>query len=771
MAEKLKIVIEGDNKKAKKAVSDVNSGLDTVTKALAKYTAAAAVAGTAFVAFKKSIQITAQFESAISDLSAITGASGEDLKFLSDAAKEMGATTTKSASEAAEAMKLVASAKPDLLANADALTRVTKEALTLAEAAGATLPEAANTLGSSLNQFGAEADQAGRFINVLAAGAKEGASEINETSAALKESGTVASAAGISFESVNAAIQAMSTVAIKGSQAGTNLRNIILKLQTQTEEGFNPAVVGLEKALKNLQEANLDTTELTKLFGLESVTAAQALINQADNVAELTDKLTDTNTAYDQASIKTDNMAGDMAALTSAIEGAAIEFGEEFGPTIREVLQTTTELIRDLTPVAKATAEAIVVAFKPVLLTFQAIGDSIDTFQAAAEASDAKVKSVINATKAFNKVLRPNRELLKELGVNIRDIDPRNVDAVNAALSVLNKHAAANNTKLITRNTLNEKFIKTQEQIKKIAIETPIEPIVAEPPKDKKLSKKEKEEQESIEKSIAAQQAKWDRLEQMAIDSQLNEEDREIQRHARQLETIEQDKQRLIDLGASEAEIRAMAHEAEVAEQVLHNVRLLEIEEAALNQRKDFRDMTDDERIASSKAMAGEILGIAAGFNKDAFILQKNIALATTAVSLPTAVIESFENGGGYPWGLIPAALMAARGAAEIATITGTSYTGQAHAGLDTVPEDGTFLLRRDEMVLDPGTSSAVRNAAINAASPQKMGHTFNFNFEINNPLSIQNWKEIIEEDIAPRMIDAVRKGIDFGLQPEEKFA
>ena len=100
------------------------------------------------------IKTFATFEQSVADLSAITGATGEDLKFYADAAREMGAVTTLSASEVADAFRLVASAKPDLLSNAEALKEVTAQAITLAEAAGISVPEAANTMASALNQFG-----------------------------------------------------------------------------------------------------------------------------------------------------------------------------------------------------------------------------------------------------------------------------------------------------------------------------------------------------------------------------------------------------------------------------------------------------------------------------------------------------------------------------------------------------------------------------------------------------------------------------------------
>ena len=763
MASKIKLVLEGDATSLKAALSEATDRLDATEKkarlsgiALAGF-AAAGVAVAAGMKF--AISTTAKFESAISDLSAITGASGKDLEFLSDAAKEMGATTTKAASEAAEALKLMASAKPDLLENAEALASVTREALTLAEAAGATLPEAANTLGASLNQFAAGAEQAGRFINVLAAGAKAGASEINETSAALKESGKVASDAGLSFEETNAAIQTLSTVAIKGGQAGTNLRNILLRLQTQSDDKFNPAIVGLSEAFKNLRDANLDTTESTKLFGVMNITAAKTLIDQADSLEDLTKKLTGTSTAYDQAAIKTDNMTGDMLSLTSAVEAAAIEFGEELGPSIRDAIQTSTELIRGMTPVAIATAQAIVIAFKPVTVIFQAVGDALATFQAASDASDASLQSVLASAKAFNKILKPNADLLAELGINIKDIDPRNVDAVTAAMMALNQHSRANNTELVTRNKLNEQFQKVQEKI----IETEIKAA------EEKAVKAKVGKDPAIQAEIDAQAAKYTKLREMAEVFQLSEEEREVARFERENEQFNLDLEKLVENGAVVDEVLEMQRQGRADAEAIHQQNLASIENIA-----------QKERASAGKQALSDISMVLMAGNKSQFEAGKKLAIVQTGIDASSGAQKAYTSLAGIPivgpaLGIAAATAALAAGAIRISTIKGQQYS-QAHDGLDRNPSEGTFLLKRNEMVLDAGTSRAVREAAPALAA---RGGTPSFSGDINiifeegsikTELTGQNLNSWIENNLAPGIFRAVRKGIDFNLTPQEAF-
>ena len=315
-----------------------------------------------------SIKIWREFSKAMSELSAITGAIGEDLKFYRQQAMAMGAATTFAASQVVQAFKLVASAKPDLLANRDALAEVTREVLTLAEAASIELPAAASALGGALNQFGAGAESASRFINVFAAGAVQGSSEINETAEAMKNAGAIASSLGLSFEETNAAIQALAKNTIKGAEAGTGLRGVLLKLAKQSNTEFNPEIVGLVQALENLEDANLSTTEKMKLFGEESFKSATALIQHRKLVGDLSKSLAGTDTAYQQARTNTNHLDGDIKNMGSSWERAGILLGSTFDPALRATVRLLAWIGR--------VASSIVVAFDDM-------GDALGAYAAA----------------------------------------------------------------------------------------------------------------------------------------------------------------------------------------------------------------------------------------------------------------------------------------------------------------------------------------------------------------------------------------------------
>jgi TP901 family phage tail tape measure protein len=277
------------------------------------------------------------FQSAAADLSAVTGATGDDLKYLTDTAKETAPQFGMMGSEMLEAYKMMASAKPELLDQKELLASTTNEAIKLAQASKMELKPATDALASSLNQFGQPASSASRFINVMAAGAKEGSAEINEMAAALKNSGTVASASKVSFEQTNAILQSLSTIALKGGEAGNQLKNVLLTLSAGAKE-TNPQVVGLDKAIENLGNKQLSTAEIAKLFGKENVVAAQHIITHGKEITELTKKLTGTSEAYSQAAKNTNTLDFQTKQASSTISTLKTEIGSGLEPILVKVI-------------------------------------------------------------------------------------------------------------------------------------------------------------------------------------------------------------------------------------------------------------------------------------------------------------------------------------------------------------------------------------------------------------------------------------------------
>lgn len=230
----------------------------------------------------------------------------------------------------------------------EGLINVTKSSLILAQASGTTLPDATRTLALSLNQFGASVSDADRYINVLAAGSRYGASEVNETAEAIKKGGVAVAQAKVPFEEMNAVIQTLAEREVKGADAGTALRNMILILESSTDKKLKPSVVGMTTALENLAQKNYSTTALTKIFGRENVNLAMILSKNTDKVRELTKALTGTETAYEQAKERTNNLNGDLQNLASAFEGLAIKAGQSANGPLRTGIQSASDAINTL---------------------------------------------------------------------------------------------------------------------------------------------------------------------------------------------------------------------------------------------------------------------------------------------------------------------------------------------------------------------------------------------------------------------------------------
>ena len=232
----------------------------------------------------------------------------------------MAMDSTQSATQMVEAYKLIGSQMPELLKNKTALTATAEAAVTLAEAAELDVPTAAKALTGSLNQMGQSSAHAAEYINILAAASQQGSADIPYLNKAVENAGGTASSVGIKFNELVAAIEAIAPRITDAASAGTNLRNIFLTLESSSDQKLRPSVVGLSRALDNLAAKNMDATQLTKMFGKESVTAAIAILQERDAFEQLRTGITGTNTAYEQASINNDNLAGSIGKLQSAWE-------------------------------------------------------------------------------------------------------------------------------------------------------------------------------------------------------------------------------------------------------------------------------------------------------------------------------------------------------------------------------------------------------------------------------------------------------------------
>lgn len=331
-------------KRAKGEIGNFEKGITSMAgkigPALSGFAAFAGIS----VAIGDAVRTSMEFEKSLSSLKSLTGVTTQELSYFKDEAIRLGSTTTQTASQVVDAFKLMGSQIPSLLQNKEALVQVTESAIVLAEAAEIDVPEAAKALAGSLNQMGASSSHAAEYINILAAASQKGSADIPYLNKAIENAGGAASSVGVQFNELVAAIEAIAPKITDAGSAGTNLRNIFLTLESSADKNLRPSVVGLSQAVENLAAKHMNATEMTKMFGKESVTAALALVSEKDKFIELTGAITGTNTAFEQQRINNDNLAGAVKGLQSAWEGFILSVNQSNG-VLKGIIDSFTEMI------------------------------------------------------------------------------------------------------------------------------------------------------------------------------------------------------------------------------------------------------------------------------------------------------------------------------------------------------------------------------------------------------------------------------------------
>lgn len=342
--------------KAQKEVGAFASVSKGVFGGLAKFGGYVAAFAGISTSIHAAVTANMEFEKSLSTLRAITGVTAEELNYFRAEAIRMGMDSTQSATQMVEAFKLIGGQMPELLKNKTALTQTAEAAVTLAEAAELDVPTAAKALTGALNQMGQSSNHAREYINILAAASQEGAAEIPYLNAAIEKAGGTATVVGVKFSDLVASIEAIAPRVTEASTAGISLRNVFLTLESQADARLRPSVVGLSKALENLAAMNLDATQMTKMFGRETVTAAIALLQERDNFEELRKNIVDTNAAYDMARTNNDNLAGSVSKLENAWASLVNSFSKSNG-FLQWVIDDITYLVNKVTELTMSADE------------------------------------------------------------------------------------------------------------------------------------------------------------------------------------------------------------------------------------------------------------------------------------------------------------------------------------------------------------------------------------------------------------------------------
>jgi TP901 family phage tail tape measure protein len=314
------------------------------------------IAGIAGVSLtiKGAIQGFNDYEERVANLSSLTGLVGEDLKWLSQQARELGTATldggvlvTNGSQAIVDAFTKVGSARPELLKDKEALAEVTKNAMILSAASKEELQPSIEALTMVMNQYNTSADQARRIINVIAAGSKEGAGEIPYITQAFEKAGTVAADAGLSIETLVATIETLAPRITQPEIAGRSLKGVLLDLQAGADD-TNPAIVGMSTALENLGKKNLSITELTKMFGAENITTAKILINNVGELKKYEKAVTGTNVALEQGAINTKTNNALLAQVKERIRQVSDELGGKLAPIYASIISKSSMLLKSI---------------------------------------------------------------------------------------------------------------------------------------------------------------------------------------------------------------------------------------------------------------------------------------------------------------------------------------------------------------------------------------------------------------------------------------
>lgn len=348
-----------------KAVDLVTSPVRRVFGLLQSPLVAAGVTISAGAGIADTIKTYADFEAAMSEVKAISGATSEEFAQLTEKANQMGAVTKFTASESAEAFKYMAQAGWDAKEMMDGIEGL----MSLAAASGEDLGTTSDIVTDALTAFGMAAKDSGRFADVMAMAANATNTDVAKMGDTFKYVAPVAGALGYSIEDTAVAIGLMANNGIKASQAGTSLRSLLTNLTHpvgQAEDAINDLGISITNAdgsvkplSQTLQELRSKFSALSEaeraqyaamLAGQEGMSGLLAIVNASEqDFASLTDQINNSSGAAEEmADIMMDNLAGKFELFTGSLDSMKLSLGEKFKPYLIEALDWLTNKVPDV---------------------------------------------------------------------------------------------------------------------------------------------------------------------------------------------------------------------------------------------------------------------------------------------------------------------------------------------------------------------------------------------------------------------------------------
>jgi TP901 family phage tail tape measure protein len=341
-------------------LQDVGDRMQTAGQNLAMSfgAAATAIGGALGFAVKKSMD----FEAQLDRVGAIAGATPAEIKKLEQAALDLGASTSKSATEVAQGMEIMGA----MGYNTNQILAAMPGIIAAAEASGEDMAMVAETVSSALNAFGLEASEASRVADVLAQAANDSAAGILDMQYTFKYAAPIAKSLGISLEELAAATEIMANNGIRGEQAGTTLRGALIRLSDPPKEAaealaelgvkiidshgkmrpFGDIIAQLSEKTKNMSNAQ-KLAALSTIFGTEAASGMLTVIEAGPQKLDaLTKSLQNSGGASQEAAKKMkDNLKGSLEELQGAFETAQITIGNALAPAIQKIAEALQGLI------------------------------------------------------------------------------------------------------------------------------------------------------------------------------------------------------------------------------------------------------------------------------------------------------------------------------------------------------------------------------------------------------------------------------------------
>ena len=406
-------------------LKDIGGKISGVGKGFLPVTAGVAALGTA------AVKTAADFDSGMSKVASISGATGTQLTALRDKAREMGAKTKFSASEAAAAMEYMAMAGW----KTDEMLGGIEGVMNLAAASGEDLATTSDIVTDALTAFGLSATDSGHFADILAAASSNANTNVSMMGETFKYAAPVAGALGFSAEDTAVAIGLMGNAGIKASQAGTSLRTIMntlsgdvticgenigkVSIQTINADGtmrsLSDILADCRLAFSGLTESESAAAAET-LVGKNAMSGFLALMNAGDKDI---DKLTNAIANCDGVSGKMsgtmqDNLTGSLTVLKSQLEELSISFGAMIMPIVKEVVSFIQGIVDKLNHMDEGTRRfiltiaAVVAAVGPVLIAVGKVITAVGTIMSLAPKISAAITTVKTAMAALHTTMLAN---------------------------------------------------------------------------------------------------------------------------------------------------------------------------------------------------------------------------------------------------------------------------------------------------------------------------------------------------------------------------